>query len=88
MKTIDVHGELLPALTVDSAAPLKNCTDEVSMLVRLLMSSTPIGIVVIDAWATKDAGDDFPTRKCVTAAPHRLNAAHNDVFPINTHSAR
>ena len=87
MNTIDVRGELLPPLTVESAAPLKNCTDKVSILFRLLMSSTPIGIVVIDAQTTKDAGDDFPTRKCATAAPHRLNAASSDVvFPVNTHS--
>ena len=69
---------------MDSAAPLKNCTDKASMLFRLLMSSTPIGMVVIDARATKEFGDDFPTRKCAAAAPHRLNAARSDVvFPAN-----
>ena len=77
-------------LTVESAVPLKNCTGKVSILFRLLISCTPIGIVVIDAQATKDAGgDDFPTRKCATEAPLRLNAAHNDVvFPVNTYSTK
>ena len=59
----------------------------VSLLVRLLTSSTPIGIIVIDARATKDASDDFPNHKCATATQHRLNAVLNDViFPINTYS--
>lgn len=81
---IVVRGQLLPPLTVDSAAPLKNCTVKVSMLFRLLMSSMPIGMVVIEALATKEVGDDFPTRKCAAAAPHRLNAARSDVvFPAN-----
>ena len=84
---IDVRGELLPLLTVDSTAPLKNCTDKVSMLFRLFMSSTPIGMVVIEARVTKEVGVDFPTRKCPTAAPHRLNAARSDVvFPANAYN--
>ena len=79
---IEVRGVLLPLLIVESAALLKNCTDIVSMLLRPLISSTPIGMVVIEARATNEDVDDFPTQKCATAAPQRLSAARSDVvFP-------
>ena len=79
MNKREVRGVLFPEL---NAAPLKNCTDNVSMLFCEFISSTPIGIVVIAARETKDVGEDFPTRKCTTAAPHRLSAACKEVvFP-------
>jgi len=78
----EVRGVFFPELTVDNAAPLKNCTDKVSILLCALISSTPSGIVVIAARATKDDGEDFPILKCTTSAPHRLSAARNKVvFP-------
>jgi len=46
------------------------------------MSSTPIGIVVIATWATRDVGEDFPTQCTMQLHTGSVHAALKEVvFP-------
>ncbi len=61
--------DLLP-LHARCDAPLKNWTAISSRTTWLLISSTPIGRVVIDASCIRDGGVDLPPRKWISSTPY------------------
>lgn len=63
-------------------APLKNWTVMLSTLAALQMSSTPMGMVVMEARLRREDTVDFPPLKCTPPTPHRLRATRREVvFP-------
>ena len=79
----EVHGYVDPLFAVVCPAPWKNCTVKFSTLASLLISSTPIGMVVTAARHNSDEIVHLPPLKCTLLTPHKLSATCSEVvFPL------